>query len=1122
MVERSESILIRQPKQLLLLMALGVVLGSSASILATSAQAQIIPDDTLGEERSTLQQDFNVRGQPADQIEGGAQRGGNLFHSFSTFNVEEGERLYFANPTGVETILTRVTGSDPSNILGTLGVDGAANLFLLNPHGILFGPNATLDVQGSFVATTANTIELGEDGQFSATTPETSTLLSVNPSAFFFNALEPPGEIINRSTTGLAVPEGRSLVLLGGLVRLADGSRLSASGGRIELAGLSSPGVISLGSDRETLSLQFPAGSLLADVTVDNAIAEVGGNQSGEIVVHANQFTALNGGQLTAVSFGDSDAGRITINANRFNATGQGTGLFTRTFPNTVANAGDILITAASFSLSDGALLDTRTSGQGNAGNIFIDVQDYLSLGQTSFNGELSSAVISSVDPGAIGEGGRIAISTGSLAVTNGSQLISASSGQGNAGDITINAREQVSFDGESSIAISNIGPGGIGNGGRIEISAGTLSLTDGGRFITTSGRGDSGDIVINAREQVLVNGGSSETGLFTANAPNVVNTVTNAGDILITTASFSLFDGALLDARTSGQGDAGNIVINARERISLGRMSRSNESSSAVISSVDPGATGEGGTIRLSTSSLAVANGSQLISASSGQGNAGDIVITARDRVSFESSGAFSSIGPGGIGEGGRIDISTGSLSITDDSQLTSASSGQGNAGDIAINARDRVSFSESSGAISSIGPGGVGEGGRIEISTGSLSTTDGSQLISASSGQGNAGGIIINARDRISFDGLSINRGVVNSSAAVSSIGVGGIGNGGRVQLSASTLSLTNGGQLITASSGQGDAGDIIINARDRISFDGGSINRGSFTPSAAFSSIGAPGIGDGGRIQLSTGSLAISNGGEIITQSLGRGNAGNIAINATGPLTIEEGSINTTADRASGGNIEVQAQGVQLSGDSNITSFVQRGEGRGGSINIRANSIAILDDSDILAFSVDGTGGRINLDTPAFLSENASSSAENTVPNRSALNALARNNQVDINATGGVQSGTITLPDAVFLQDDLTELPTNFINTETLVATSCVQRRRSQNNSFIVTGGGGLPERPGDLETSLYPTGEVQSIPGDRARSDADAAPPWQLGDPIVEPQGAYQLENGQLVMSRECVH
>lgn len=154
------------------------------------AQLQPVADDALGEERSIVTTNV-TNGIPGSLINGGAQRGANLFHSFQAFSIDEGQAAYFANPDGVENILGRVTGGGRSDIFGQLGVLGEANLFLMNPNGIVFGPNASLDIGGSFLATTADAIGFGEQGWFSATTPAVpSPLLTINPSAFFYSQMK--------------------------------------------------------------------------------------------------------------------------------------------------------------------------------------------------------------------------------------------------------------------------------------------------------------------------------------------------------------------------------------------------------------------------------------------------------------------------------------------------------------------------------------------------------------------------------------------------------------------------------------------------------------------------------------------------------------------------------------------------------------------------------------------------------------------------------------------------------------------------------------------------------------------------------------------------------------------
>src|SRR4028119_959254 len=213
--------------------------------------AQILPDSSLGAESSRTVPD-TINNLPSDRITGGAIRGVNLFHSLRGFNTREGRGAYFENPSGITNIFTRVTGGKSSNILGTLGVLGNGNLFLINPKGIIFGLNARLDLRGSFIGSTADSIVFNNGVEFSSTNPQTSALLTVNiPVGLRFR--DNPGAIVNQSTAvgkvnlpaspvpipisdrvGLAVDPGQSLALIGGDIQL-QGGNLTANGGQILL-----------------------------------------------------------------------------------------------------------------------------------------------------------------------------------------------------------------------------------------------------------------------------------------------------------------------------------------------------------------------------------------------------------------------------------------------------------------------------------------------------------------------------------------------------------------------------------------------------------------------------------------------------------------------------------------------------------------------------------------------------------------------------------------------------------------------------------------------------------------------------------------------------------------------
>ena len=229
-----------------------LAMGGAISTSGDCALAQITPDGTLGAESSVVTP-TNIDGRTTERIDGGATRGANLFHSFEKFSVPTGGAAYFNNAANIQNIFSRVTGTSVSNIDGLLRANSTANLFLLNPNGIIFGPNASLNIGGSFVGSTANAIQFGNQGFFSASDLNSPPLLTVNPSAFLFNqiaaasiqnnsvapaGIDPTGSV---NISGLRVPDDRSLLLVGGNIGM-DGGRLNAFGGQVKLGGLAGSG----------------------------------------------------------------------------------------------------------------------------------------------------------------------------------------------------------------------------------------------------------------------------------------------------------------------------------------------------------------------------------------------------------------------------------------------------------------------------------------------------------------------------------------------------------------------------------------------------------------------------------------------------------------------------------------------------------------------------------------------------------------------------------------------------------------------------------------------------------------------------------------------------------------
>ena len=481
-----------------------------------------------------------------------------------------------------------------------------------------------------------------------------------------------------------------------------------------------------------------------------------------------------------------------------------------------------------------------------------------------------------------------------------------------------------------------------------------------------------------------------------------------------------------------------------------------------------------------------------------------------------------------GAKGNAGGVSITTGSLKVTNGAQLGAGTFGQGDAGFITINANNSVIFDGegidgiNSGAFTSVLMEAEGDAGGVFITTVSLEVLNGARLSASIFGKGNAGSVTINANNSVIFDGEGIDG--INS-GAFSAIDSEAEGNAGGIFITTASLEVLNGARLSTNTFGKGNAGGITIDAPNSVIFDGKGIDGES---SGAFSSIQESAIGNAGGLNITTNSLSVTNGAVLFTGTLGQGeggklkvdanffkldhdalisslsttafNAGDITLNITDFLQAINSQISTSSIQSAGGNLTITAGEIELRDNSNIFTNVFSGADNGGNITLEADSIIAFDDSDIFAFAADGQGGNITLNTPAFFANNFNPNSFTADPN-----SLDGNSRADINATGAV-SGAVNIPDVSFIQNSLTELPDNAINTDNLVANSCVVPSQEQNGTFIITGGGGLPTRPEDNFISPYPTGEVQTV-------EENTSYTWNEGDPIVEPQGVYRLTNGK---------
>ena len=294
-----------------------VALATTLSLtgLVQHAVAQVSADGSLSTSVTTSDSHNFV-------IEGGDRAGGNLFHSFREFSVPTGGSASFNNAADVQNIFSRVTGGSISNIDGLIRANGTANLFLLNPAGIVFGPNAILNIGGSFVGSTADRLRFSDGTVFNATATSAAPLLTVsapvglqlgnNPGRIQVNGAGNQ-EIVPTTNFGLAVTPGHTLALVGGAVTF-DGGIATAAAGRLEIGSVAQ-GEVSLTPSPVGWSLGYGQVRQFQDAQFLNrsSLWMPASNAAGSIQVHANRVT-LNNSQIAATS-GAQPGGNIVIQA---------------------------------------------------------------------------------------------------------------------------------------------------------------------------------------------------------------------------------------------------------------------------------------------------------------------------------------------------------------------------------------------------------------------------------------------------------------------------------------------------------------------------------------------------------------------------------------------------------------------------------------------------------------------------------------------------------------------------------------------------------------------------------------------------------------------------------------
>ncbi|MDJ0900948.1 MAG: filamentous hemagglutinin N-terminal domain-containing protein [Xenococcus sp. MO_188.B8] len=1071
------------------------------------ALAQITPDGTTNTTVDVSGNDFT--------IEQGNRAGGNLFHSFSEFSVPTDGSAFFNNAADIVNIFSRVTGGNISTIDGLLSANGTANLFLINPAGIIFGEGARLDIGGSFYGSTADSI-LFPDGEFSATDAQAQPILTIN-APIGLNFRDNPGEIrVEKSNLG--VNSGQNLALIGGEIDL-DGARLNVSGGRVEL-GASALETVTFDNDG---SLSFEQITERKNISLsNNSTVSVNGQGGGSINIYGRNLELIGESSLVAgiaanSSNPEAQAGNIVIDVSEAVSLDEASIISNNVGTKSLGNAGDIEVSGTNVSLVNDSRITSISQGTGNTGNVIINTSENVTLE----NGEVKSQILDTGE----GTAGNIEITTVNLSLENDSVILSDTQGIGNAGNTIINASNSVSLN--DSEIVGGVGLGDIttpaqGDGGNIEITTGSISLQNESRILANleNGRGIAGNVIINTTGDVSLDNSNIQAKIAKGSEGT-------AGSIEITTANLSLTNRGRIIASTSGQGNGGAIKIDASETIFIDEEDQAGFNS-GIVNRVDAEGMGNAGSIEITTTNLSLTNGGFIDASTFGKGDAGTIKISASETISLdgadnEGSNSFirNRVEPDGMGNAGSIEIITTNLSLTNGGRIIASTSGKGNGGAIKIDASENIflDLEDESGLTSSIvnrvDETGIGNAGSIEISTTNLSLTNGGRIDASTFGRGDAGAISIKTAEDISIDGESQQRGL--SSGIFNRVQAEGTGNAGSIEINTSNLYVTNGGRINATTFGQGNAGAIKINALETISLDGESPQMG--LSSGIVNRVQEQGRGNAGGIEITTTNLSLTNEGLISVSAFGEGNGGNILVRANS-INLDRGNIfatnrpseldNSIRDRV-GGNITLELTGQLILKNDSLISSQAGNNATGGNINIDSQFIIAFpsqpNGSDIIANAEAGKGGNINITSEVIFN----------IKERPAIEGN-ETNDIDVSSRFGLDGNVlINTPDVNPLQRDI-EAPTNIIESEQTVAQACQSARNSdQPSGLTVKGKGGIPPvptEPFDSDTLLVDEQNITSKP--QTHYPEIKPIKTSIGD-IYPARGVIKTEDGRVILT-----
>jgi filamentous hemagglutinin family protein len=739
----------------------------SSCLIPLSAQAQVTPDDTLPDKSIVTPQGEKI------QIEGGTTRGNNLFHSFQEFSVPDGREAVFNNADTIDNILSRVTGGNESVINGGIGANGSANVFLINPVGIIFGENAFLNVGGSFIGSTADNLLFPDEVEYGATDTDVQPILTINaPIGLGFR--DQPEPITNASRfdidnfIGLSVAKNKTFALIGGDLSL-EGGFISTEGGRIELGSVGANNTVSLTEIAQGWDVGYEGVENFQDLNLNGqAVVESRGVNTGDIEVQARNISLLEGSDIGIYTF-EGKAGNLTVSAtDSLLISGNSSEVDFEAFESLIINnvsdsasgAESILsVDTKKLTLNNGGQISASTDGSGQSADIDITAAEIF-VGKPfifAVDDFIASAI--SAQTNSTGDGGNISIETTNLNLEGGGQIDASTFSSGNGGNLRINAVESINLTGAiaesdgneifaSALAASvEKESDATGNGGDLTINTSTLKITDGAQIVTLArNEGSSGTLSINASDSILIRGftpsaefrGNGISAILISAEPSfedesgqIIPSTGDGGTLNLATGELTIEQGGAISASTFSLGDGGNANLDVNRLV----VRDGGEIRAASFIGANPLDTqrGAGGTININAKESVEVMGS---------GNINGDRVNSSLLVSGESNG-----------DAGNINLNSQSLDVSDGGQI-SAATVAGTGGNIDLQVDDSIRLQDDS--LISAAATRNASGGNINLDTNFIiASPDGNNDILASAEeQGIGGNIQINAESVFGLD--------------------------------------------------------------------------------------------------------------------------------------------------------------------------------------------------------------------------------------------------------------------------------------------------------------------------------------------------------------------------------